>query len=412
MTEDERGRLRVGMVVYSDYHVDSRVQRQAVALAARGDDVDVVCLSPSGTVDAGPGRIRLHHVDVPKAQGGAAAYLGGYGAFLARAAWALTRLDRRRRFDVVEAHNMPDAVSVCALIPRLRGAKVILNFHDTFPELFATKFGRPMDDRLVRLVAVQERVSAALADAHVAVTAAAAARLSERGVGRDAITIVMNTPDERVFGPARHPVLAPPAGRLRALYHGGLDPRFGPELLIRAVGLAGDALPGLSLRICGTGTRQAELAELAAEVAPGRVDVAPAPVPLAGIPAELRAADLGVVPTLRDPFTELLLPVKLMEYVHMGLPAVAPALPVIEQYFGADELVLFEPGSVEGLSAAITRAWADPVAARARAERATARLRLIAWESQQRRYLALVDRLAGRAAPAADAAPAGLEAAA
>ena len=49
-------------------------------------------------------------------------------------------------------------------------------------------------------------------------------------------------------------------------------------------------------------------------------------------------AHLGVVPTLKDDFTQLLLPVKLLEYVHMGLPAVAPRLPVIERYFSDAEL--------------------------------------------------------------------------
>ena len=38
---------------------------------------------------------------------------------------------------------MPDLLTAAALAPRLRGVPVILNVHDTFPELFATKFGRP-----------------------------------------------------------------------------------------------------------------------------------------------------------------------------------------------------------------------------------------------------------------------------
>jgi glycosyltransferase involved in cell wall biosynthesis len=391
--------LRVAMVVYADYHVDSRVQRQARALADRGDAVDIVCLSPAEEQRVGAGVIRLHQVDVPKARGGARAYIGAYAGFIARAGALLSRLDRAHAFHVVETHNMPDAVAFSGLAPRRRGAKVILNIHDTFPELFATKVGCGMTHPAVRLVKAQERLSAAFADAHITVTDAARSRLMGRGVGARGMEVIMNTPDERLFGPPRPPVAAPPDGQVRAIYHGGLDERFGPELLIAAVA----RVPGMTLRICGTGNRQAELTALADRLAPGRVDIAPAPIPLAGIPAELRAASLGVVPTLRDPFTELLLPVKLMEYVHMGLPAIAPALPVVEHHFGDGEVVLFEPGSEEGLAAALRRAWMDPGEARRRAERASARLRVIAWEQQRRRYLALVDRLAGRA----DAAPVG-----
>ncbi len=112
------------------------------------------------------------------------------------------------------------------------------------------------------------------------------------------------------------------------------------------------------------------------------------------IPAELEAAHVGVVPTRRDEFTQHLLPVKLMEYVHMGLPAVAPRLPVIERYFGDAELRFFEPDSRASLQAAISAVIDDPDAAHERAQRAGERLAEIAWPRQRDGYLALVDRLA------------------
>ena len=59
---------------------------------------------------------------------------------------------------------------------------------------------------------------------------------------------------------------------------------------------------------------------------------------------------------------------------------------------------------------------ADPDSARARATRATERLRDIAWDRQRERYLSLVDELTGRApggrAPADAPADRGLQAAA
>ena len=398
-----RSPLRVCMVHYSDFHIDSRIQRQARALAERGDQVDLVCLSPPGELRVGAGIIRVHGVPLAKAAGGASSYLSGYGRFFLGALRKVTTLERTRRFDVVEAHNMPDMLTFCGLVPKLRGAKVILNVHDTFPELFATRFERAGSHPAVRLVTVQERVSAAFADSVICVTSEAGDRLNERGVGNGRTTIVMNTPDERVFGPQRAPVRWPTDGPLRAIYHGGLAPRFGVELLIEAVGRLEDDASRLGLRVCGTGVEQARLSALAEALAPGRVDVAPEPVPFARIPGELEAAHVGVVPTLRDPFTELLLPVKLLEYVHMGLPAIAPRLPVIERYFSDDELRFFEPDSAASLAQAIAAVCADPAAARERAERAAVRLADLAWVRQRERYLALMDGLAGaptRAQPA------------
>jgi len=397
--ESDRPRLRVGMVHLSNLRLDSRVQRQARALAERGDEVELVCLGEREELRAGAGVIRVHPVASEKTQGGASAYVRGYASFLARAAARLAALDLRRRFDVVQTHNMPDLIVATALVPRLRGTPVILDVHDTFPELFATKFGRPHDDLLARLLRAEERASAALASRVVVVTEQARRRLEGRGVGLGRTTVVMNSPDERVFGAPRAPRTWPAKGPLRILYHGGLAPRFGVETAIRAVGLLSEQLPEVHLRVCGSGQERDRLAALAEQVAPGCVDVAPEPVPFERIPGELERAHIGVVPTLHDAFTELLLPVKLLEYVHMGLPVVSSRLPCICDYFGEGEVSMFTPGDPHELAAALRELCLDPGGARRRASLASRRLQEITWERQRERYLALVDELVGVPAP-------------
>jgi glycosyltransferase involved in cell wall biosynthesis len=385
------------MVHYSDYHLDSRIQRQAGALADRGDHVHLVCLSEPGQLEVGRGLIRIHQVRVPKSQGSEGSYMLGYARFFVRALQRVTALSLRGRLDLVEAHNMPDFLTFAAAVPKLRGTPVILNCHDTFPELFETKFGRPSSHPAVRAIRLEERVSAVLADHVITVTEQARARLASRGVGRRSSSVVMNSPDHGVFGAPRAPSAPAAGGPIRVIYHGGLAPRFGVETLIRAIPHIARELPEVSLRVCGSGEDRPRLAALAAELSPGRIDVAAAPVPFMDIPAELEAADIGVVPTLHDGFTELLLPVKLMEYVHMGLPAVSSRLPGIQQYFGEDAIWGFEPGSPESLAAAVLAVCRRPEEARARGARATERLAEIGWDRQREQYLALVDRLTGRA---------------
>jgi glycosyltransferase involved in cell wall biosynthesis len=386
------------MVHYSDFAVDSRIQRQARALAERGDRVDCVCLNDDAELAVGAGRIGLHRAAATKPRGGARAYLEGNARFLAGAARKVSALDRRHRFDLIEIHNMPDALVFTALRPKLRGVPIVLNFHDTFPELFATLFDRPPDHPLVRMIRAEERLSAALADGHIFVTGEARDLLRSRGVAAGRTQVVMNTPDERVFGERRTPAAPPRAGELRVVYHGGLAERFGVETLVRAIAMLRDRNEPVALDVYGSDAEAARsLAARAAELAPAGVRVAPQPTPVGEIPGRLAEAHLGVVPTLRDDFTELLLPVKLLEYVHMGLPAIASRLPVIESYFGED-VVLAEPGDPAGIAAAIEAVRADPEAARARAGRASERLAQIEWRRQRDGYLALIDELVGAAA--------------
>lgn len=381
------------MVHYSDFTTDSRIQRQARALAERGDHVDCVCLGEEGEFSVGEGSIATHRAAVDKPRGGARAYLEGNARFFAGAARKVSSLDRAERFDLVEIHNMPDALVFTALRPKLRGVPLILNFHDTFPELFATLFDRPPDHPLVRLIRAEERISAAMANGHVFVTEEARELLRERGIDAKRSQVVMNTPDERVFGERREARTPPREGELRVVYHGGLADRFGVETLVRAVALLRGRGEPIELDVYGADAEAAaRLAAFASEVAPDGIRVAPQPTPVEEIPARVAEADLGVVPTLQDGFTELLLPVKLLEYVHMGLPVVASHLPVIERYFG-DDLLLAEPGDAASVAAAIEGVRSDPVAARTRAERASNRLAKIEWRQQRQGYLELVDGL-------------------
>jgi glycosyltransferase involved in cell wall biosynthesis len=386
------------MVHYSDFVVDSRIQRQARALAERGDHVDCVCINDDEEIAVGAGAIALHRASAGKPRGGTRAYLEGNLRFLAGAARKVSALDRRRRFDLIEIHNMPDALVFAALGPKLRGTPIVLNFHDTFPELFATLFDRSPNHPLVRLIRGEERVSAALANGHVFVTSEARDLLRKRGIAADRTQIVMNTPDERVFGERRAPAAPPGDGELRVVYHGGLADRFGVETLVRSVALLrGRGVP-VSLDVYGSDAEAARaLAAAAAELAPEGVRIAPQPTPVGEIPSRLSEAHLGVVPTLRDDFTELLLPVKLLEYVHMGLPVVASRLPVIERYFG-DDVLLTEPGDPACIAAAIEGVRAEPELALMRAEHASERLAEIEWRRQRSGYLTLIDELTGRAA--------------
>ena len=90
----------------------------------------------------GDGRIRIHSGRATRPAAGPGPTFAGTAGFIVRALRQVTRSIPASAFDVVEAHNMPDALVLRRAVPKLRGTPVILNVHDTFPELFATKFDR------------------------------------------------------------------------------------------------------------------------------------------------------------------------------------------------------------------------------------------------------------------------------
>ena len=61
-------------------------------------------------------------------------------------------------------NNIPDFFVFCALLPKLMGAKVLLDIHDPMPNTFASKFKSGENGFFFKLLLWQERLSAAFAD--------------------------------------------------------------------------------------------------------------------------------------------------------------------------------------------------------------------------------------------------------
>jgi glycosyltransferase involved in cell wall biosynthesis len=110
------------------------------------------------------------------------------------------------------------------------------------------------------------------------------------------------------------------------------------------------------------------------------------------VPAAVAAADIGLAPTRRSPFTDYSLSTKAYEYAAMGKPVVATRLPMVVRTFG-DDVVTYEPGDAADLARAIRSIVQEAGEREARVARALDRVRGLSWDVEGLGYLALVDRL-------------------
>lgn len=387
--------LRVGMLVVSQYESDPRVRRQAEALVARGDEVTVVALHAEGRpADDMVDGVRVIHLPTRKYRGDSTtAYLSLYGGFTARATARLSR--RPRAFDVVQAHSMPEALVFAATVPRLAGVPVLLDVHDLTSQLFASKFA----GRRLIMAGVRFSERAALRYASEVLTVHEPYARMLRQWTRRPVSVVMNCPDERLFGPPRWRGWDP-AGEVRFSYHGLIAPRHGLTELVRALAAVREELPGARLQVRGSGDGLDELRQLAAGPHLGRaVDLPTRLLAVPEIVAELDGVHIGVVPSQPDPWTEAVLPTKLLEYASLGIPVITFHNPVIEQYFPSDAVTYVDPASEENLRGAMLDLARNPEKAKAQAARASQVMSGLSWTAQRRVYLDVVDRLAaGRGA--------------
>src|SRR5688572_7513453 len=189
--------MRVAVVRQGYLEIDPRVQREVHALLQAGHEVDVIALRDEGRPRIERrGGLTVRRLPLPRRRGGAVAYLADYALFFLAASTLLTFLHLRRRYDIVQVHSLPDPLVFAALVPKLTGARVILDLHECMPEFFGTKFGVGLDHPGVRAVAAAEQASIRFADAAITCTAQMREAFVERGAEPEKIGLVHNTAEE------------------------------------------------------------------------------------------------------------------------------------------------------------------------------------------------------------------------
>jgi glycosyltransferase involved in cell wall biosynthesis len=152
--------------------------------------------------------------------------------------------------------------------------------------------------------------------------------------------------------------------------------------------------PDIELAILGDGDDVARLAALVEELGLGdSVSLSQGFVPIDQLRPILAAASAGIVPIANDSFTRYMLPVKLLEYVALGIPVICSRTETIEAYFDDTMLSYFTSGDVDGLAASIVALRRDPGVGAQLAKRAALFLEEHDWPHERERYFGVVDSL-------------------
>jgi len=345
---------RVAMVTFSSYPFDPRPRRAAQALHKEGMSVDLLCEgegnAPTREVLNG---INVSRLPVRNRRGGALRYAYQYSAFILLSSAVLALRSLRRRYDLVYVHNMPDILVLSSLIPKMLGAKVILDLHDPMPELMTTIFELDPNCLQVRLMKFLERWSLARANQVLTVNIACKRIFAARSCSSDKIGVVMNSPNEEVF-----PFQAGTSSRSQTskkrfviMCHGSILERNGLDVAIAALALVRESVPGAEFRFYGRRTsflerimeeiRSRGLSESAHYLGPKSHEE---------LVREIADCDVGIIPNPRNAFTEINTPTRIFEYLALGKPVIAPRTSGIQDYFDPKSLLYFDHGNAGDLA--------------------------------------------------------------
>lgn len=388
------GARRLCMVVHGPYPVgEPRVARQARAARNAGYQVDVVAMLRAGepaeeTVDG----IYVVRLPIEHRRGaGVGVMLREYLGFTLLATACVANRHLRHRYKVVQIHNPPDFLVVAGLLPKLLGARILLDVHDLSPDIFAARFegrhGANLIDRVLRWI---EHAGTTIADTVVTVHEPYRDELVARGVAPRKIAVVMNTLDEALL--PTHQDRRSEDGAFRVVYHGTVNPWYGVDRIVEAFPIVLASVPNAVLEIYGEGDALPAIRERVTELGIGhRVLISGRAHPQRQVLELVRGADVGLIPNLPGRLNRYALSSKLFEYVALGIPVAMSDLPTLRAHFDDDEALFFRAGDAVALADAVVAISRDRAAAECRAERARERYETYRWHVNVERYLTALD---------------------
>lgn len=390
---------RIAVVAHKDYPGGVRERREIDALVGAGYEVDLICLrQPGQPARESRGNLRIYRMPLSHKRTSKARFVLEYATFFGLAFLALSLLQLRRHYTLVQVHNIPDVLVFAALLPKLQGARLLLDIRDPMPEALQYKYGLSASSRWIAWMRWGERVSIGFSDHVLTVHEPLRQIHIQRGCPAERISAIMNLPDERIFHSDSRPTWprsAPP--RFILIYTGTLGQRLGIQTAVRGLPALIQEMPGLRLRVIGEGEYLAELKHLVEALGvSSHVSFEP-PIPLEQVPQELLRADVGIA--LQEGLCgEIGFPTKVGEYMAMGLPAIVSETKLTRYYFDGETVAFIPPGDEMAFVSQVRRLYTDHAFAHRLIANGYRFFETRNWAGEKARYLEIVRRLVSASA--------------
>lgn len=395
--------VRVCAIGYDYYPFDITMRRMAEAAVDAGYEMHTIVLRDKGeTAYEVCDGVMTHRVPFSRGFGGPLPFtILGWVWFMLLSGWVVTWQHLRHPYDVIVAYNMPDFLVFAALIPRILGAKVVLDVLDPSPELMSAKSSGRKGRLLYHLAAIQERISTVFSNHVITVGWPFEECLKMRGVPSRKLSLVLNSADPRLFPASRRcppPSWAPGFdGPFTIIYYGTIAERNGLDTAVQALALALPRAPRLRLDIMGRGEYVPEALKLAEMLGiADRVSFRD-PCPSENIVDFILHGDAGIIPYHVDGFAELVSPTKAYEQAWMQRPMIASDTVAIRSMFRPGSVLLCDPNSPASFADAMVALSENRELQRTLIERAAEDYAPYRWEKVSAEYQELLATLSGKA---------------
>ncbi|MEM3396205.1 MAG: glycosyltransferase family 4 protein [Thermoplasmata archaeon] len=345
--------MNICMVAYTYYPKDPRVRKEAEALAGNGYSVDIICIRQSGEKrEEIINGVRVFRLPMQTArESGKLRYVYQYLMFFLLATFAVSVFHFRKRYHVVHTHSLPDFIVFAGIFPKLFGAKLVLDLHESMPDIYLSKFNA-REGFVYKLVCLAERISTSVADAVITVSEYIAKLLVERRTKKEKLTVIPNVPDIDFYPPKC-------SDAKDIVFAGNLTEYQDIDTVLDAM----VKLPDFKFHIFGDGILLPRIKEKIVKLNLTNRVFLYGFVPQNELRRKLITSDwfIAVHPCRNIRLAWIALGNKALEYTFLGYVVVSSDMPGVREVFSDECFYYYLPEDAESLANAIRLAYSEKV---------------------------------------------------
>jgi glycosyltransferase involved in cell wall biosynthesis len=384
-------------VAYGFYETDFRVKRYAEALVAPGSRTDAIALQTGDKkkieIINGVKLYRIQKRDFDE-QGGPFDYLVKMGIFFIKTSAILLFNHVRYHYDIIMVHNVPDFFVFTAFIPRLFGAKVILDIHDIMPEFFCQRFDKPLDSIYGKLLRIAEYCSTKFSNFVI----------TGNDLWREKISKRDHIPLNKTIGFVNYPHLEYFKGihyqvhsdTLSIIYPGHLSHHHGIDILVNAMPQVKKSVPFAVLNIFAASwipQYRDVLEQLIKNLGLEETVIIHPPKNIYELVEFYKTADIGVVPKRGGFFASEAFSSKILDFMASGIPIIASRTTIDEYYFDDSQIMFFEPDNPDDCARNIIALHNDPARKKALSDAGKRYAEENNWDIKKKVFLGIAGSL-------------------
>ncbi|MBN4065744.1 glycosyltransferase family 4 protein [Candidatus Amoebophilus asiaticus] len=346
----EKRKQNIAMIAYAVYENASVSIREAEAANENGFNVDFFALKNHNreSIPCTNG-VNVYALNQYKYRGdNKFKYVLAYITFFIRCFLKITYLHIRKKYSIIHINNMPDFLVFSVIIPRLLGARIILDIHDPMTTTFLTKFKGSKNNIVYKILLWQELLSAKFAAKIITVSDPVKYDiLVNDGIPEQKISVLLNVADDNLFKLHENYHLD---NKIKLIFHGTIAERFGLPDVIEAISKVKNK-DKMFLKIIGEGDCSEEVKKTIDDLELSEiVNFDNSVYPVRDLPEIIKEFHVGLVSYKLSSATDYMLPVKLLEYICVGIPSITLPNRTIRYYFKEDDCFFYDPNDFYSLT--------------------------------------------------------------